>query len=280
MAETDIPQPSRDIAALIEIMAALRAPETGCAWDLAQSFETLAPYAIEEAYEVADAIARGDLEDLRDELGDLLLQVVFQAQLASERGAFDFGGVVEAITSKLIRRHPHVFGDARALSAERVKALWDEIKRAEKAERAARVGSPPEPASLLADVPAGLPALARSDRLTRKAAKVGFTWARPAEVIEKIEEELGELREATAGCDRAAVEEEFGDLLFTVANLGRVLDIDPELALAAANRKFERRFDAIERALAAQGRTPAESDLAEMDRLWDQAKAAERTGPG
>ena len=275
----DGPTPSRDIRDLIAIMAALRAPETGCAWDREQTFATIAPYAIEEAYEVADAVARGDTEDLRDELGDLLLQVVFQARLAEEGGAFDFGGVVEAITSKLIRRHPHVFGEARSLSADRVKALWDEIKRAEKAERARRRGLSPSPATgILADVPAGLPALRRADTLARKAASVGFTWSRTDEVIDKVDEELAELREAAAAGPPEAIAEEYGDLLFTVAVLGRHIGVDPETALAAANAKFVRRFSAVERELAAKGRSPARSDLCEMDRLWNAAKAAEKAG--
>lgn len=275
----DGPTPSRDIRDLIAIMSALRTPETGCAWDLEQTFATVAPYAIEEAYEVADAVARGDMEDLRDELGDLLLQVVFQARLAEEGGTFDFGGVVEAITSKLIRRHPHVFGEARSLSPERVKVLWDEIKRAEKAERAQRRGLSPSPAAgVLADVPVGLPALTRADALARKAASVGFTWSRVADVVEKIDEELAELREAAAAGPPEAIAEEYGDLLFTVAVLGRHIGVDPETALAAANAKFVRRFSAVERALASEGRSPAQSDLGEMDRLWNAAKAADRTG--
>ena len=270
------PAPSRDLSMLLAIMAALRTPGTGCAWDIAQSFETIAPYTLEEAYEVADAIARGDLDDLRDELGDLLLQVVFHARMAEERGAFDFGGVVEAITAKLIRRHPHVFGNARDLAPAEVKRLWDDIKAAEKRERAARHGS--KPASILDGVPAAMPSLTRADKLTRKAAKVGFEWPDIQGVTAKIEEELAEVREAAAMGDKAEIAEEIGDLLFTVANLARHLDVDPEAALAAANRKFERRFKAVEQALAAVGRSPEQSDLEEMDRLWDEAKAAERAG--
>ncbi|MGA0593894.1 nucleoside triphosphate pyrophosphohydrolase [Enterovirga sp. CN4-39] len=270
------PVPSRDLSMLLAIMAALRTPGTGCAWDIAQSFETIAPYTLEEAYEVADAIARGDLDDLRDELGDLLLQVVFHARMAEERGAFDFGGVVEAITAKLIRRHPHVFGNARDLAPAEVKRLWDDIKAAEKRERAAHHGS--KPASILDGVPAALPSLTRADKLTRKAAKVGFEWPDIQGVTAKIEEELAEVREAAALGDKAEIAEEVGDLLFTVANLARHLDVDPEAALAAANRKFERRFRAVEQALAAVGRSPEQSELEEMDRLWDEAKAAERGG--
>jgi ATP diphosphatase len=272
------PEPSRDLAMLLAIMAALRAPETGCPWDVEQTFDTIAPYTIEEAYEVADAIARGDLDDLRDELGDLLLQVVFHARIAEERGAFDFGGVVEAITTKLIRGHPHVFGDARDLAPAEVKRLWDEIKAAEKRERAARLGSSERAASILDGVPAAMPSLTRADKLTRKAAKVGFEWPDLDGVTAKVEEELAEVREAAASGERPEIAAEIGDLLFTVANLARHLEVDPEAALAAANRKFERRFKSVEQALAADGRSPEQSGLAEMDRLWDEAKAAERAG--
>lgn len=256
-------------------MAALRTPGTGCPWDLEQDFASISRYTIEEAYEVADAIERGDLDDLRDELGDLLLQVVFHARMAEERGAFDFGAVVEAITQKLIRRHPHVFGDARDLSPTEVKTLWDEIKRAEKAERRAR-GKDESPPSTLDGVIAGLPALTRADKLTRKAAAVGFTWPDALSVLDKVEEELAELRQAVRRNESGEITEELGDLIFTLANLGRQLDIDSEAALAATNRKFERRFNAIEAALARLGKTPASSDLDEMDKLWDEAKRAER----
>jgi ATP diphosphatase len=273
----ELPVPSRDIRDLLAIMASLRTPGTGCPWDLEQSFETIAPYTIEEAYEVADAIQRGDLVDLCDELGDLLLQVVFHARIAEEQRAFDFGDVVQAITAKLIRRHPHVFGDARNLSPDEVKALWNRIKAGERQERAARHGSV-APGSVLDGVALGLPALTRADKLTRKAAAVGFTWAETESVIDKIDEELAEVRQAVASGDRDHAAEEIGDLLFTVANLARHLDVDPEAALRAANEKFERRFRSIERALAAKGRSPRESDLAEMDRLWDEAKMAERSG--
>jgi ATP diphosphatase len=269
------PRPSRDIRDLLAIMASLRTPETGCPWDLEQSFASIIPYTIEEAYEVADAVERGDMADLCDELGDLLLQVVFHARIAEEAGAFDFGGVVHAITSKLIRRHPHVFGDARDLSPDEVKAVWDRIKAAEKAERAARGRAEPA-TSVLDNVPASLPALTRADKLTRKAAKVGFSWAETDEVVAKIREELDEVGEAVASGDKAHAAEEVGDLLFTVANLARHLDVDPEHALRAANAKFERRFRHIEGALAADGRSPGQSNLAEMDALWDAAKAAER----
>jgi ATP diphosphatase len=267
--------PSREIERLVALMAALRTPGTGCPWDLEQTFRTIVPYTIEEAYEVADAIERGNLEDLREELGDLLLQVVFHARMAEEEGAFDFGDVVHAITEKLIRRHPHVFGDARDLAPGEVKQLWDRIKTAEKASRSGgdRDGSG---AGLLSGVPRALPALMRAEKLTRKAATVGFDWADAAQVIEKIREELGEVEDAVAAGTAARIEDEIGDLLFAVANLARHFRIDAEAALRGANAKFERRFRAIEQALAAGGRSTAEADLHEMERLWAQAKAAER----
>ncbi|MFL5196371.1 MAG: nucleoside triphosphate pyrophosphohydrolase [Microvirga sp.] len=270
--------PSRDIARLLAIMAALRTPGSGCPWDLEQDFATIAPYTIEEAYEVAEAIARGDLLDLKDELGDLLLQVVFHARMAEEAGAFDFGDVVESITGKLIRRHPHVFGDARDLSPAGVKALWGEIKEAEKAERRRERGDAGEPAAagLLAGVPAGLPALARAEKLTRKAATVGFDWPDAAQVVGKIEEEVREVREALEAGSRGEIEDEIGDLLFAVVNLARHAGVDPESALRGANAKFERRFGAVEQALAAAGRTPADASLDDMEDLWVKAKELER----
>lgn len=274
--------PSRDIARLIEIMARLRDPETGCPWDVQQTFATIVPYTIEEAYEVADAIERGDTEDLRDELGDLLLQVVFHARMAEEDGAFDFGGVVEAITDKLIRRHPHVFGEARDLSPERVKALWDEIKAEEKRLKAERAGVPVEDLARkgrLDDVPGALPALTRAEKLQKKAAKVGFDWGEPGPVLAKIREEIGELEEALAdgSAGDAAVAEEIGDLLFAVANLARHVKVDPEDALRRTNDKFRRRFRHIELRLEAAGLTPEDATLDEMDVLWQDAKLMERT---
>ncbi len=272
--------PSRDIARLIEIMAALRTPETGCPWDLEQTFATIAPYTVEEAYEVADAVARGDMVDLRDELGDLLLQVAFHARLAEEQALFDFGGVVEAITTKLIRRHPHVFGDARNLSPVEVKKLWDSIKAQEKAERAAAraAGGLAEdgPKGLLDDIPAALPALTRADKLTRKAATVGFDWAETRDVLAKIREELAEAEAALESGDRAALADEIGDLIFAAANLARHAGIDPEGALAGTNAKFARRFKAIEAGLAAQGRSLKDASLDEMEAIWIAAKRAER----
>jgi ATP diphosphatase len=272
-------KPSRDIAALIDIMAALRTPGTGCPWDLEQNFATIAPYTIEEAYEVADAIARGDLGDLREELGDLLLQVVFHARMAQEQGAFDFGSVVEAITEKLVRRHPHVFGDARGLKVEAVNALWERIKAQEKAERAAN-GKGAEHSGALAGVPVGLPALTRALKLQHKAGKVGFDWNDPRAVLAKIREEADEIEAALDVSGGDAIAGEVGDLLFAVVNLARHVDADPEAVLRAANAKFERRFAAIERALADVGKSPREATLAEMDALWDAAKAAEKSASG
>ncbi len=271
--------PSRDIARLIELMAALRTPGSGCPWDLEQNFATIAPYTIEEAYEVADAIARGDLEDLRDELGDLLLQVAFHARMAEETGAFDFGDVVHAITAKLLRRHPHVFGDAGALPVAAVNELWDRIKAEEKHARAERrEGAGRHQADTLAGVPTGLPALARALKLQEKAGSVGFDWNDARAVLTKIREEADEIESALAlgQPDRARLAEEVGDLLFAVVNLARHVGADPEMALRATNAKFERRFASIERALAARGKSPEQSTLTEMDALWDAAKAAER----
>jgi ATP diphosphatase len=266
-------KPSRDIARLIEIMAALRTPGAGCPWDLEQSFKTIAPYTLEEAYEVADAIARADLDDLREELGDLLLQVVFHARMAEEQGAFDFGDVVAAITAKLLRRHPHVFGEARGLSPKEVEGLWDRIKAEEKAERAAHS---PNAEGALAGIPVALPALTRALKLQAKAGKVGFDWNDPLAVLSKIHEECDEIEAEIATGRRDQAVSEVGDLLFAVVNLARHLGADPEGAVRAANQKFERRFASIERALATRGKRPQDATLAEMDALWDEAKAAER----
>jgi nucleoside triphosphate diphosphatase len=269
-------KPSRDIARLLEIMAALRTPGTGCPWDLEQRFDTITPYTLEEAYEVADAVARNDLADLREELGDLLLQVVFHARIAQEQGIFDFGDVIEAIATKLLRRHPHVFGEARDLSPKEVEGLWDRIKAEEKAERAARRPVGDGRPGALAGVPVALPALTRALKLQVKAGKVGFDWNDPMAVLAKIREECDEIEaEITAGKVQQA-SAEIGDLLFAAVNLARHLDADPETLLRAANQKFERRFAAIERALAARGKQPQDATLAEMDALWDEAKAAEK----
>jgi ATP diphosphatase len=265
-------KPSRDIARLIEIMAALRTPGSGCPWDLEQNFGTIAPYTIEEAYEVADAIARGDLEDLRDELGDLLLQVVFHARMAQEQGAFDFGGVVEAVTSKMIRRHPHVFAGADGKTATAVKGMWEEIKAQEKAEAGKAA-----PSGALDGVPLALPALTRALKLQDKAGRVGFDWNDPRAVLAKIREEADEIEAELDRNDKAKASAEVGDLLFAVVNLARHLQADPEGILRAANLKFERRFQSIERALSAQGKTPKDATLAEMDALWDAAKREEKS---
>lgn len=272
-------KPSRDIAALLDIMAALRTPITGCLWDLEQSFSTIAPYTIEEAYEVVDAVERGDIADLRDELGDLLLQVVFHARMAQEAGHFDFGGVVEAITTKLIRRHPHVFANARDLSPAEVKTLWGRIKAQEKLDRAEarrEAGAPEPPTGALAGAPLALPALTRAVKLQEQASKVGFDWNDAHAVLAKLREETTEIEEALAVGDSEGVRGEVGDLLFVVANLARHLSVDPETALRGANAKFERRFAHIEARLGEQGRQPAEASLEEMDALWDEAKQRER----
>jgi nucleoside triphosphate diphosphatase len=272
--------PSRDIARLIDIMAALRTPGSGCPWDLEQSFATIAPYTIEEAYEVADAIVRGDLDDLRDELGDLLLQVVFHARMAQEQGAFDFGDVVQALTEKLVRRHPHVFGDARGLTPKAVEGLWERIKAQEREQKERAQKSPGRDregaAGALAGVPVGLPALTRALKLQAKAGKVGFDWNDPLAVLAKIREEADEIEAELAAGRRAAAAAELGDLLFAMVNLARHLDVDPEATLRAANRKFEQRFAAIERALADRGKTPQAATLEEMEALWNAAKASEK----
>ncbi|MER8823903.1 nucleoside triphosphate pyrophosphohydrolase [Mesorhizobium sp. M0991] len=272
-------KPSKDISRLIEIMAALRAPETGCPWDIEQDFSTIAPYTIEEAYEVADVIARGDLDDLRDELGDLLLQVVYHAQMAEEAGEFSFGDVVKAITTKMIRRHPHVFGDEKARSAGMAKGMWEKIKAEEKAEkRSARLARGLDPEDhgkgFLDSVPVALPALTRALKLQEKAARVGFDWSEAAPILEKIEEEIGELREALANGDSAPIKDEFGDMLFAVVNLGRHLKIDSEAALSGTNEKFRSRFHYVEQALQASGNSLEEATLDEMEALWQQAKSA------
>ena len=263
--------PSRDFGRLLEIMAALRTPETGCPWDLAQNFSTIAPYTLEEAYEVADAIARGNLGDLKEELGDLLLQVVFHARMAEEKGAFDFGDVVQAITEKLIRRHPHVFADETSRTPHAVEGLWERIKAEERANKAGQTGA-------LAGIPLALPALSRALKLQAKASKVGFDWNDPRAVLRKIREEADEIEAELdrSETNKAATAGEVGDLLFAVVNLARHLDADPEAVLRRTNLKFERRFAAIERALAGRGKAPQQASLAEMDALWNEAKAAEQ----
>jgi tetrapyrrole methylase family protein/MazG family protein/ATP diphosphatase len=258
------------IVELVNIMARLRDPDGGCAWDLEQTFATIAPYTVEEAYEVADAIRRGSMEDLAEELGDLLLQVVFHAQMAREAGAFDFDDVARSINAKMIRRHPHVFGDAAVRTAAEQTAAWEEIKAAERSGKAK--GAP----GLLDDIAATLPALTRATKLSRRAARVGFAWPDIQSVLAKLHEEVSELEAEVAAGDRDAARSELGDVLFVCANIARELDVDPEDALRETNAKFMRRFGYIESALAARGSSPEQSDLAQMDALWNEAKRAER----
>jgi nucleoside triphosphate diphosphatase len=273
-------QPSRDVSRLLEIMAALRDPVDGCPWDVEQTFASIAPFTLEEAYEVVDAIERGATEDLREELGDLLLQVVFHARMAEETGMFDFGGVVEAITAKLIRRHPHVFGNARELNSDAVKALWSRIKADEKrlrAESRARAGLPREAASAaLSGVPLAAPALSRALKLQQKAGKVGFDWNDVRSVLAKLNEEIAEVEAEIAEGSSETLSDEVGDLLFAAVNLARHLKVDPEAALRSANAKFERRFAHIENRLAEKGRRPEGASLDEMEALWLEAKGLER----
>jgi ATP diphosphatase len=286
---------------LIEIMAALRTPGTGCPWDLEQTFQTIAPYTIEEAYEVADAIGRGDLADLKDELGDLLLQVVYHSRMAEEKGAFAFADVADAVNAKMIRRHPHVFGSQEERAAGAQPDFWARIKAQERAAKAAertRLASPGTQApatahgsKLLADVPVGLPALTRAIKLQDKAARVGFDWPDIAPVFAKMKEEIAELEEvaleadprsarAQGSADVAAIEEELGDMLFVMANIARHLKLDPETALRKANDKFTRRFAYIERRLSEMGKTPEESSLEEMDALWNEVRAKDKAERG
>lgn len=268
--------PAREIGRLIEIMAALRTPVTGCPWDIEQNFQTIAPYTIEEAYEVADAIQRGDMHDLCDELGDLLLQVVYHARMAQERGAFAFGDVVLAITTKMIRRHPHVFADADGnIAPAGVKSQWEKIKAEEKAERLGRGGTA-SVSGLLAGVKAGQPALTRAMALQKKASSVGFDWNDPRAVLAKIREEADEIEAALDTGDADEIAEETGDLMFAVVNLARHASADPESALRGANAKFERRFGFIEKALETEGRTLSEASLDEMEALWVKAKTQEK----
>ena len=262
---------SPDIQRLREIMARLRAPEDGCPWDQEQDFSTIAPYTIEEAYEVEDAIARNDMGDLCDELGDLLLQVVYHAQMGEEAGAFTFDEVVRGINDKMIRRHPHVFGNDRgARTAEQQTSEWESIKAGE---RAAQGKAKPR---TLENIPVGLPALTRALKLQKRAARVGFDWPETGQVLDKLQEEAVEIVEARENSDPDHLEDEIGDFLFVAANLARHLDVDPEAALRRANAKFIRRFEAIEDALETMGKTPSDSSLSEMDALWDAAKAAEK----
>lgn len=258
---------------LLALMARLRDPVRGCPWDVEQTFSTIAPYTIEEAYEVADAIDRGSMPDLKEELGDLLFQVVFHAQMAKESGNFCFEEVADALHAKMVRRHPHVFGAPDGRDSDGQTRAWEQLKAEE---RAAKAAARPGPPSLLDDVPVGLPGLTRAAKLTKRAARVGFDWPSARDVFDKLREELAELEVEIEAGDQAKAREELGDLLFVMANLARKLDLEPEDAIRAANAKFTRRFRHIEEALHRQGRTPADSDLAEMDKLWDEAKALER----
>ncbi|MGN7954785.1 MULTISPECIES: nucleoside triphosphate pyrophosphohydrolase [Agrobacterium tumefaciens complex] len=272
---------SKDISRLIEIMEALRQPETGCPWDVVQTFETIKPYTIEEAYEVADAIERKDMDDLCEELGDLLLQVVFHARIAEERGEFAFGDVVEAVTSKMIRRHPHVFAVSEADTPDSVKLQWDRIKAEEKRERAerrARRGITEDfKAGFLGGVQRSQPALTEALKLQEQAARAGFDWSDPAPILDKIEEEIAELREALADGKPEKVSDELGDLIFALVNIGRHVKADPEDALRGTNTKFRRRFNHIETSLTENGETLEEASLERMEDLWQAAKRIERS---
>lgn len=260
---------SQPMARLLEIMRRLRDPQTGCPWDIEQDFMSIAPYTIEEAYEVADAIARQDWPDLEGELGDLLLQTVYHAQMGREAGLFDFDSIANAISDKMIARHPHVFADDnRDKSAEQQTQDWEAIKAQER-RKSALTGA-------LDGVAIGLPALTRALKLQKRAARVGFDWPQTDQVLSKLQEEAAELVEAQESLGQAEVEEEFGDLLFVMVNLGRHMGVDAEAALRAANAKFTARFEGVEAKLADRGKTPAQSDLAEMDALWDAVKADER----
>jgi len=262
----------RPIDRLLEVMRRLRDPEGGCPWDVEQTFETIAPYTLEEAYEVADAIARKDWQALREELGDLLLQVVYHAQMARETGLFDFDDVARTVTEKMIRRHPHVFGDARIASAAAQVHAWEEHKARERAEKGTD--------SVLDGIPLALPALVRALKLQQRAARIGFDWLDAASVLEKVDEELHELREEISRGERARLEDEMGDLLFTIVNLARKLDIDPEAALRAANAKFEQRFREMERFARERGLDLSAMGLEDLERLWEEAKRGREGGSG
>ena len=265
------PKDQPAIARLLWVMARLRDPDGGCPWDLEQDFATIAPYTLEEAYEVADAIARGDLDHLKDELGDLLLQVVYHAQMAKEAGLFDFEEVAATIADKMIRRHPHVFGAARVNDAQAQSHAWEAAKAREREDKGG------ERHRVLDDVPLALPALLRATKLQKRAARVGFDWPEAAQVLDKIAEEIAELRAELAEADAGRLSDEIGDLLFAAVNLARHLGIDAETSLRASNAKFERRFASVEDALRARGRRLEDASLEEMEALWQQAKAAERS---
>jgi ATP diphosphatase len=257
-----------ELRRLLDIMAALRDPVAGCPWDRVQDFESIATYTIEEAYEVADAIARRDFNALPDELGDLLFQVVYHARMAEEAGRFGFADVARMIADKMVRRHPHVFGAAAARDAGMQSLAWEEQKRAERESRAET--------GVLAGIPAGLPALTRALKLTARAGRVGFDWPDASAVLDKLDEEVAELRAELAAADEERLRDEVGDLLFVLANLARKLDLDPEVCLRHANQKFARRFGNVEAQLAAEGRTPSDASLAEMEEAWRRAKETER----
>lgn len=267
-------KPEKNIDDLLELMTRLRDPEKGCPWDRVQDFSTIAPYTVEEAYEVEDAIQRQDMAALKEELGDLLFQVVFHARMAEEQDSFDFNDVVVNLIEKMTRRHPHVFGphvsdDARSSDTEAQTVAWEDMKAAEKKDKGQH--------GILDDVPLNLPALVRAEKLSKRAGRVGFEWPDLDGVFEKIEEETAELKEAIQeGLDRDAAEDELGDILFSLANLARYLKVDPEAALRRTNAKFERRFRAVEAELEKRGRTPAESDLDEMDAIWNDVRASDR----
>jgi ATP diphosphatase len=270
------PLSASSLEGMLQVMARLRDPEHGCPWDIEQSFATIAPYTIEEAYEVADAIAREDMTSLRDELGDLLFQVLFHARMAEEQGAFDFDAVARGLVDKMVRRHPHVFGQANVATADAQTQAWEVHKAAERARVAGAEG---RASSLLDGVALGLPALLRAHKLQARAARGGFDWPEASQVLDKIEEEIGELRhEVAAKAEADRLEDEIGDVLFAVVNLARHLGIDSEGALRRTNAKFERRFHAVEQGLAAKGKTPAEASLPEMEDLWVAAKRRERSG--
>ena len=256
------------IDALLEVMRRLRDPDTGCPWDKEQTFATIAPYTVEESYEVADAIARNDMRDLKEELGDLLFQVVFHSRIAEEAGLFSFDDVAKGMAEKLIRRHPHVFGDASHRTADEQTVAWEQVKAEERKAK--------DKGGILDDVSIGLPALTRAAKLTKRAARVGFDWPSLGEVLDKLDEETQELKAEIAAGDHDKARAELGDLLFVMANLARKLEVEPEDALRLTNTKFVRRFEAIEAALKAQGRSPEQSSLAEMDALWNAAKGTEK----
>jgi MazG family protein len=265
-------KPLRPIDELLDVMRRLRDPQSGCAWDIQQTFATIAPYTVEEAYEVADAIERADLAELKDELGDLLFQVVFHAQMASEQSAFTFNDVAAGIVDKMIRRHPHVFGDASFASTAELNAAWEAGKAREREAKRGRDGTDEQPASALDGIAKTLPALQRAEKLQKRAARVGFDWPDSASVWDKLDEEIGEVREAAQAADNDALADELGDLLFTVVNLARHYQVDANSALSRANAKFEKRFRLVEQLAVARNELVSEMDLPGLDELWEEAK--------